>query len=130
MQTKRTLQTFVLLSALIFVGVASCNDVKEINLIEKAKLSDIVVVGDVVDLAECNSSNDCVATISVYKSLKGTESGNLSFRYRGEIPELDPECCKERFRYLFFLRKGVDGIYVSTNGKFGVYELGISSGED
>jgi hypothetical protein len=89
---------------------------------EMVKRSDLVFVGKATRVE--GTAFFAYADVRVFTPLKGDRTlTSVRVAIRAGIAEGDPDCCKKRKSYVFFLVKGDDGTYHSANGPFGVVEL-------
>lgn len=107
----------------IFSTGAICNTYNQIDLDQKVRQSDLVLIGKVISTYQkgCMQLNSC-AKIEVINVLKGNDSGEVVVLFDGEIAERDPLCCEVGKNYLFFIKR-IGSYYRSVNGPFGIYEL-------
>jgi hypothetical protein len=117
-------------SLVLFVLFAARRDglanvVREYSLEKKTRLSDIVVIGQVVSIHQEPGAGAPLeyAHIQVDKVLKGSALKSVDILSKGSIAEADPECCEVGRVYLFFLVKEQKNIFESVNGRFGIYAI-------
>jgi hypothetical protein len=110
---------FLLLSLQI-----KANDIVELSLEDKARESDLVVIGTVQEIFPPTVTQEySLAEINIKSELKGHVKGKLSFYFNGPISEENPDCCDVNGVYVFFLKKSDLGFYYSVNGPFGIYKI-------
>src|SRR6185312_14288624 len=112
----------VLFVLLAVGGEGLANVVREYPLEKKVHLSDTVVIGRVVSVGqEPGASPAEFAHVQVDKVLKGPALDSVDVLTKGSISEMDLDCCEVGKVYLFFLLKTQKKIFMSVNGRFGVY---------
>jgi hypothetical protein len=117
----------VLLAACVVCGTSNAlgNDVREMSLEKKVRMSDAVVIGQVVSTKPEHSGESTLelASVSVSSVLKGHPPKSIEVLSKGPIAEMDPDCCQIGGVYLFFLVHDKKGNFESVNGRFGVYPM-------
>ena len=116
----------VLLVLLVTAGHVSANHVPELSLEEKARRSDLVVIGRVETTRPENLRGGSYeyARVHVDRALKGKPPDHLDVLSKGMTAELDPDCCEAGKVYLFFLMKEKQSErFVSANGPYGIYPI-------
>lgn len=113
------------LITLAVIGDARANEVREMSLENKVRLSAIVVIGSVISTKTETVSNIELeyARIRVDTVLKGKVPDSVDVLAKGSISEMDPNCCEVGKTYLFFLVKSRNGKFESANGPFGIYPI-------
>jgi hypothetical protein len=123
---RRKLISFFALFAgmFMYLDAGYAYGVKKFSLEEKVKRSHIVIVGVVKTPPDliCPEGYRC-ADVVVERVLKGSPGKKISIVFDGPVAERHSVCCKENLHYLFFLRRGNDGLFDSVNGPYGIYEL-------
>jgi hypothetical protein len=111
-------------TALLFSQTCLGYSVKEFSLEDKAKNSNIVIVGHVVSVTKlnCPFENTC-AEVAIDSVLKGNEKETIRVVFDGVITELNPLCCEVGSHYVFFLKKLSGNVFESTNGPYGIYKV-------
>jgi hypothetical protein len=121
----------VLLAVLVTAGDLRANDVHDLPLEKKARLSDLVVIGRVESTrieSFVGASGYRYARVHIDSILKGKPPERLDVMFGGSIAEENPDCCEVGKTYLFFLVKDKsvnrrsDG-FESVNGPHGIYPI-------
>ena len=103
------------------------NQVPELSLEKKARLSDLVAIGRVEStrLEKVGAGEQYeYARVHVDRVLKGKPPDQLDVMFRGMVAEFDPVCCVVGKFYLFFLVKQRRSTsFESVNGPFGIYPI-------
>jgi hypothetical protein len=117
-----------LLVLLVTARDLSANQVTELSLEQKARRSDLVVIGRVESTRPGSNRERAFeyARVHVDRVLKGKPPDHLDVLSKGSIAELDPDCCEIGKVYLFFLmkEKGIKG-FESVNGPYGIYPIPV-----
>jgi len=121
---KKTLLTVILAAFSIFMSSASCYELKQQSLEEKASKSEFVFIGSVTRIIK-NTQNFGydLAIITPVEALKGAPPKDIRIIFNGTIPEDQPNCCTPGNTYLFFVSKNPKGDYYPVNGRYGIYPL-------
>jgi hypothetical protein len=96
----------------------------ELPLEEKAHAAELIVVGKVIavhGLTDPQSANKAV--IRVTKTLKGQVLSGVQLMFGGMAGLVNPVCCEQGKNYLFFLKRGQQGEYYSSNPPYGIYPM-------
>jgi hypothetical protein len=97
----------------------NANVLPELSLEEKARQSDLVLVGNISEMRpEMNSRN---FQVNIDFVLKGDKLTTVEFDPSSEFIERRTSCCLTNRQYLFFLVKGKNGIYRALCGRNGVF---------
>ena len=116
----------ILLAVLFAAGDLLANDVRELPLEKKARLSDLVVIGRVESThpEKVVGGEFQYARVHVDTVLKGKPPDRLDVMYLGMVAEFDPECCVVGKSYLFFLvKERRSERFESVNGPHGIYPI-------
>ncbi len=124
---KNKFSLFVFLLANIFcIELALGNDIPVLSLQKKILASDFVGIGNVISIEklENNKWTHHYALVKVAKGIKSPIGvGLIKLTFDGGNVESNPRCCEIGSDYLFFLKKGRNGLYLSSNGIYGVYKI-------
>ena len=121
---KNTSATLVLVAFSFFTNAAHCLELKQQTLEEKVALSELVFIGKIKKIIKNTQDFGYdLAIVEPIETLKGTPAKDIRITFNGTIPEAQPNCCKTRESYLFFVSKNPKGDYYPVNDRYGVYPL-------
>jgi hypothetical protein len=124
---KNRFPFFVFLLVNIFYAeLARGNDIPVLNLQKKISVSEFVGIGNVISIKKLknNKWTNHYALIKVATGIKSSIGINfIKLAFDGGSVESNPRCCEIGSDYLFFLKKGQNGLYSSSNGIYGVYKI-------
>lgn len=118
--------TLLLLATFAGANDAAAYEVTDSSLEDKVRLADAVIVGEAASdahAADIGYGLSKFVTIRVQAVLKGKVSDQIEVLVRGNIPELDPDCCRRGAHYVFFVNQIKGMHFVSVNGSYGIYEI-------